>query len=283
MSCPSYLVIGHVSMDLAADYQIGGSFTYAAMTARNLGERVGGITSAGPDVDLAETLPGVDVIHMPSTITTTFQITYAGKRRRLLLRAVASNIGPEQVPEAWRAADIVHLAPIAQEVSPAIVSCFPRSFVGVTPQGWMRRWNDAGRISKAPWRDAEDILRRAQAVVLSEEDVLGGKRAIRRLADLAQVLVVTRGAAGADLYLQGKVCHFPAFAAREVDPTGAGDTFAAAFFVKLRHTGDPFQATHFANCVASFVVEAAGLRGVPTPEQIDERLKTQPAPTEPVS
>ena len=48
-----YLVVGHVCVDLVGEdrpgprpYVLGGSATYAALTARNLGQRVGVLTSA---------------------------------------------------------------------------------------------------------------------------------------------------------------------------------------------------------------------------------------------
>jgi sugar/nucleoside kinase (ribokinase family) len=64
----------------------------------------------------------------------------------------------------------------------------------------------------------------------------------------------------------------PGFPAVEVDPTGAGDVFAAAFLVRLQETEDPVQAARFANAVASFCVEGPGVAGIPTREQVEERL-----------
>jgi len=49
------------------------------------------------------------------------------------------------------------------------------------------------------------------------------------LARGVRAVVVKRGAAGATLYEASGTTALPAFAAEEVDPTGAGDTFAATF------------------------------------------------------
>jgi len=54
----------------------------------------------------------------------------------------------------------------------------------------------------------------------------------------------------------------------EVDATGAGDIFAAAFFVRLQRGADPWTAACFANCVAAQSVIRAGLAGTPTPDDI---------------
>jgi sugar/nucleoside kinase (ribokinase family) len=50
----------------------------------------------------------------------------------------------------------------------------------------------------------------------------------------------------------------PALPRAEVDPTGAGDVFAAAFLVRYHETGDALEAAAFAACAASCVVEGIG-------------------------
>ena len=50
----------------------------------------------------------------------------------------------------------------------------------------------------------------------------------------------------------------PSLPRPEVDPTGAGDVFAAAFLVRYQETGDPLEAAAFAACAASCVVEGVG-------------------------
>jgi sugar/nucleoside kinase (ribokinase family) len=62
--------------------------------------------------------------------------------------------------------------------------------------------------------------------------------------------------------------QFPAPPQPEVDPTGAGDVFAAAFFINLYETNDPWASARFANQVAALSITRAGLAGVPTPDEI---------------
>jgi sugar/nucleoside kinase (ribokinase family) len=54
-----------------------------------------------------------------------------------------------------------------------------------------------------------------------------------------------------------------------VDATGAGDIFAAAFFIRLHTTRDPWEAARFATQLAAYSVTRPGLEGVPTQEEID--------------
>ena len=56
----------------------------------------------------------------------------------------------------------------------------------------------------------------------------------------------------------------------EVDATGAGDIFAAAFFVRYLRTRDPWEATRFATLLASHSVARVGLNGIPTTAEIEQ-------------
>ncbi len=263
-----YLVIGHVTRDLVdGTFTVGGTVSYAARTVRALGCRVGVVTSASPDLDLSQVLDGALITRFPATTTTTFKNIYISDGRRQVLHTVAETLVPEMVPPNWRAA-IVHLGPVARECAPALVNAFGNAFVGVTPQGWMRRWDQAGRVSCCQWEEAEKLLARADAVVLSEEDVAGDEALVAQYAAQTRLLVVTRGAAGCTVYTGGQSRRFPAPAMPEVDPTGAGDIFAATFFVWLQRRGDPWMAARFANCVAARSVTRAGLSGTPSPEEV---------------
>jgi sugar/nucleoside kinase (ribokinase family) len=58
----------------------------------------------------------------------------------------------------------------------------------------------------------------------------------------------------------------------EVDPTGAGDIFAAAFFFRLHATRDPWEAARFATNLAALSVARVGLEGIPTAEEVQSCL-----------
>ena len=69
-----------------------------------------------------------------------------------------------------------------------------------------------------------------------------------------------------------EIMEGPAYPINEVDPTGAGDVFAAAFLTHLHKHGNPEQAIDFANCTASFSVEQAGIAGIPTTDMVLQRM-----------
>ncbi len=281
VSVPDYVLIGHVTRDVVGDgYVIGGTVTYAGLTARALGRSVGAVTSVGPEVDLRRELPGLQFQIRPSPVTTTFENVYHGGHRQQWIRAVAGSLDPALVPAGWRSAEIVHLAPLAEEFGSEMVRVFPRAqLLGITPQGWLRTWNSDGFVRRSAWNQPEEVLRASNAVVLSEEDVDGDWDVLRYYADVARLLVVTQGARGCTVFDRGHAWQVPAFPANEVDATGAGDVFAAAFFIGMLNDGDPIAAAHYANCVASFAVEALGTAGIPSPDDVANRLATKPAPS----
>jgi sugar/nucleoside kinase (ribokinase family) len=255
---------------------LGGTATYSALTARNMGARVGVHTSTAYEPGLVETLRGVMVARIPAEYTTCFVNEYRDGRRRQLIESVAENLTYEQLLPEWRNPPVVHLGPLNQEVDPGLITRFPRSLVGVTPQGWMRDWSgEEGVVQPVPWNDAERVLARADAVIISEHDV-GDRALIADWAARAKLLVVTKGERGCDVYHAGdEPYHSAAFkSAAEVDPTGAGDVFAGAFFWHLHSSnGDWRTAADWANCVASFAVEKRGVRGVPTLAEVEKRWR----------
>ncbi len=272
-----FLVIGAITRDLLADgsFTVGGTVTYSAVTARNLGLSAGIVTSADPSLDVGALLQGISLARRPSPVTTTFENIYHGRDRVQYIRDVAAPIASDDVPAAWRSASIVHLGPLAQELSPDILGLFGGdSLIGVTPQGWMRCWGQDRRVGHCPWESAQAILSRADALIFSREDVDFDAGAIHRYAQWARVMVVTQNWLGCTVYVRGeRPRNFPAFHAREVDPTGAGDVFAAAYLIRLKETGDPYVAAHFANCVAAFSVEGTGVTAIPTRAKVEARLR----------
>lgn len=271
---PDYLVIGHATQDVVHEggYRLGGTVTFSALMARRLGMQVGILTSAHSASDL-QALAEMDIIWLPAEHNTVFENVYTPSGRKQYLRSVATALTPADLPAEWRQAPIIHLGPVAQEVDPLFVGMFTNALVGVTPQGWLRCWDERGQVFPMALRQAEAILSAVGCVVLSLEDLGGDEGLLKQYIGMTRLLVQTRGVEGATVYYQGKSRRIPAYQAIEVDPTGAGDVFATAFLIRYHETQDPFAAAQFANCVASFVVEGPGTSTIPTRSQVEERLR----------
>lgn len=267
-----YLIIGHLTKDITPEGErLGGTAAYAALTARALGLRVGIVTSWGEELPLGP-LNSIPLVNLPAETSTTFENIYTASRRIQRIHAVAHSLDLFLVPEAWLTAPIVHLGPVAQEVSPGLIRRFKGSFIGLTPQGWLREWDSEGNVHPCEWPEATFVLSQATAAVVSVDDVGGDEQRIEEMASACPVLAVTEHARGVRLYWQGDVRRFPAPEVQEVDPTGAGDIFAAAFFARLYSTRDPWEAARFATRLAAYSVTRVGLEGVPTFEEIQESL-----------
>lgn len=253
-----YLAVGHIAQDVTpAGLRLGGTVAYAALTARALGLRAGIVTAAAAAA--LDDLRPVVLHRRPSPRSTIFENRYTPAGRIQTLHARAEPLTFAAVPAEWRSAPLVHLAPIAREVDPALASLFPDSFVGLTPQGWMRRWDESGRVTRGEWDEAGSLLESASAVVISLEDVGGEWGVVEGWAARARVLAVTQGDQGATVFWNGERRRFPAPPATVVDATGAGDIFAAALFVRLWQAGDAWDAARFAVALASDSVTRVGV------------------------
>ena len=265
-----YLAIGHVSLDVAAGgYQLGGGVSYSGLTAHALGCRVAIVTSASDTADLGP-LDALLVHRRPSDDSTVFENEYALDVRRQRLLARAAPLAMADIPEPWRQARLIHLAPVADEL-PLPDPAMPLVSAGLlccTPQGWLRGWGTDGLIHPLDWRRLIPPLSQMDAVALGWEDVDGQSEAVEALAAVVPVLVVTAGASGADLFVEGEHTHLAAPDANAIDPTGAGDILAAALFVGLLQQVDPVEATRRAVHLASLSVARAGMAAIPTPDEV---------------
>jgi len=279
---PNFVTVGHVTRDLqdgGPTWRPGGSVSYAASTAARLGRHAAVVTSCEDSLPLEGFFTGnVQVSRTDATATTTFwnEILVDGRRKQFV-SGKAERLDVEHVPFHWLDTQILLAAPVLDEVDPTMLGRFRRSLVGVVGQGWFRRWSGAADtpLGRGDLSVIEAIPP-VGAFLISDEDFEGG------LSDLAEVLegvtpiaVVTHGAAGADLFWNGEWLPVPAFRAKEADPTGAGDVFAAAFLVRLSETRDPVAAARFASAAASLSVEAIGpLNSAPSREDVERRIET---------
>ena len=272
---PDFLAIGHVTDDLRdGRSSTGGTAAYAALAASRLGMRSAVLTSCAGDVDFQMVLPGVEVVSLPSPVTMTFENTYEAGTRRQRIHKLADAISPDRLPRSWGRCPIVLLGLVANDVDPTFACAFPDSLLGISPQGWLRRWDSNGRVSRGNG-PAPGVVDRADVVVLSERDTESEGMTDDWMRDRA-VHVVTLGSNGAVMTWRGNRFKVPPYPAIEVDPTGAGDIFVAAYLISYYRNGDPFASALFASCAASLSVEADGLAGVPTAEQVQERIARFP-------
>jgi 1D-myo-inositol 3-kinase len=271
-----FLAIGTVSRDIAtadpttSDYELGGTVSFAAVTASRLGRRPVVVTRAGDDVDLSVLRGLADVHVLRSEHTTTFANLYTPEGRVQYCYTPSPPIAASDIPHQLRAPHIALLGPLANEVLPEVAAIFdPNTIVAAVPQGWMRRWNSDGRVYPTPWTATAEILPHLDALILSIEDIDGELHLVDEFLEHISLVVLTEYRDGSTVYRRNAAAEIeavpiPPRPAAELDPTGAGDIFATAFLLRLDETGDPLDAARYANITASFGVEGQGVTGIPT-------------------
>lgn len=252
---------------------LGGSASYAALAVRKLGWEAAVVTSAGADFDPARDLPGVSVFLRQAASTTRFTNLYdEDGTRRQVLSARADDIDLTPLPDEWRQPDVLLLGPVAGEIPPGTASAFEAGVVGAIAQGWLREFDPDGSVSPRDWPDPGRDLRGVHALFLSEHDLPQSGTRARDFLSYVPIVALTRGWEGLRLLTRDAVQEVPSLPREELDPTGAGDVFAAAFLVRYHEAGDALEAAAFAACAASCVIEGVGTASLGDRKEIERRL-----------
>lgn len=276
-----YVAIGHVTIDVIEDHpggrlsQPGGGAFYSALQAARLGLRTL-IVTKGVRVEIESMLAPyrkeLEVHVIAAQSTTTLATRGAGCGRFQCLRAWAGPIDEPLDGLLEAPAAIVHFAPVVRETSGE--TWMRGAFVGLTPQGLVRRWETDGRIhSTALERDM--LPRRIDAAVLSASERTACSPLLERAQNASgAVVAVTAGMAPIELQApDGRLRHIPAVAVEEVrDDLGAGDVFAAAFFVALQRGEPASAATRFASAAAAVKVAGVGPTAVGRLQDVERLL-----------
>jgi sugar/nucleoside kinase (ribokinase family) len=279
-----YTAVGHVTVDLMADgsRRPGGGAFYSALQAARLGRRTL-ILTRGVRAEIEQLLDpyrdelAVQVLDAPHT--TTLLTSGEGRARAQRVLAWAGEIGAAPAVDT----KILHLAPVARETGARTRG--QARFVGVTPQGLVRDWTQHDGRIVARALDRTLLPERCDALVLSEAErescaallastVPAAPGADRLPPADRPVIAVTHGDAPTELHLRdGATVHVEVpQVQRMCDDIGAGDVFAAAFFVALSDGEPPRQAAEFANAAAAVRVAAHGAGAVGDRAAVEARL-----------
>ena len=264
MSAPEFVAIGHVTLDHFGEVtRPGGAALYAAITAHRLGLSAAILTSHAVEFPLDALPTPIEIVGLEAPATTAFEHREARGGRALRVLGAARSLAAGDLPVDWRPAPLVLLAPVLQEVDPMLAAAFPDAAVGAEVQGWLRAVDRAGAVSPTHWKAPAATLGRLLVIFASGHDVLGQESQVTEWVQRVPLAVVTAGAAGAILYVNGDRYEVRPRKTREVDPTGAGDVFAATFLIHYDRTGDAWEAAEAATCAASLSVEGEGWSTVP--------------------
>ena len=271
---PSFLTIGHLCQDkIPQGFLPGGATAYGATVAQQLGLQPAILTSFGKDFQFENKFSTCLTKVIPSAKTTIFENKIVGDKRTQTLHQKASDINTTDLPEEWRSCPIIHLCPIADEVSLDFLNCFPKeSMVCVSPQGWMRQWDESGTVKPKRIEDWS-IFKEVDFLCISEEDIDFDWKLANEIATYCPFLVVTKGQHGLCLFHQNKKTDFPAFKTTAVDTTGAGDVLASSLVYFYYTFKDINKAILYAIATASIAVESTAMSFSLNYASIEERSR----------
>lgn len=262
-----FVAVGHVAVDIRNGRRVlGGAAAYGCRAASGLGLSTAMVTAVGEDFELFDPLAGIEIHFHRSGTSTSFENLYNGERRTQRLLGLAHPLLEQDLTVLdGRLAEnaVVLYCPLAGEVKAPFRRLAAQGLCGVAPQGLFRRWDADGTIYSTTWEEAPQQLGNADFVSLSLSDPPDMETFLHGVAGQVPVLAVTEGDRGARIYTRGGLHHVPAFRREPVDPTGAGDVFAASFLIALRQGKTPLESAQFASCAASFAVEQEGVGEVP--------------------
>ena len=269
-----FLSVGHVSWDITPRDRArripGGASAFAAVTARALGiESVAVVTSAAGDYPIDDVVAEGSVRLVPAASTTTFENRHDRHgRRHQRLEARAAELRLDDIPDDWRDPRVLFVGPLAQELPADCLDWFTPQVSCVVPQGWCRRWteplpSDVNVCSAPPagFADGWDVC------VVSEHETTADS--LDAWKQVAEVLVVTRGAQGAELHRRGEldpilVAPVTSDSVAEVgaETTGAGDVFAAVMAICIARGLDTFESAESASYWAALSTTEPGWLGI---------------------
>lgn len=284
---PEVVHIGSACRDVAPDdprgWRLGGGVTYAALTTARLGLRtaavigVDALASGAAELDLLRDA-GADLMLVPLAEGPIYHNveTPTGRVQTCVRPGIPLPI--PAFPDSWLAAPAWQLAPVAAEIRDDWAAAIPAdAYVAVAWQGFLRTLRAGERVTRREPRPSP-ILARADLVGVSHRDVDPDTpiAALTRLLRPGARLVVTRGHEGGLVVVVGgtdpdAVLHYRSLPSdRELDPTGAGDTFLSALVsTVVHHTlggrrgGRAHPEIRFAAAAGAIVVEGPGLTAVP--------------------
>ena len=204
--------------------------------------------------------------------------------RTLSILGVADPLPADLIPDDEP--QFILLGPILREIPLELVKNLRNRYsapILLDPQGLLRTLRDGEVLHEMSQAfvdiagystiiKANEVETRVATGIIPRQDPEAAVKALYRFG--CKIAVVTLAEAGSIIYDGQTIYPIPPYTTQALDPTGAGDTYAAGFIVKYLETSDDLTAVGcFASAVASVMVENTGPGFPLTRQEADRRAQ----------
>ncbi len=262
---PPLALVGNLSRDVVdgGPPRIGGGAFYAARALRAFGARASVLTRCSA-ADRAAFLPRIAAVGLPVRVlegaaTASFSFRYDGDQRIMQV---------DELGDPWRPEDVASVAPGAWvHVAPLLRSDFPAETLAALAHGRRLSLDGQGLVrsgTTGPLRlDSEfdpALLEHVSILKLADEEaeVLLGQVDEASVATLGvSEVIVTYGSRGSCVYAEGRAEEVGTLPVAR-DPTGSGDSFAAAYLAGRAAGHAPVPAARRATALVGALLAGRG-------------------------
>ena len=289
------VVVGHLSRDLIITPDtkreaLGGGTAYAMLAPALDAFAAGIVSKVGDDFEEEywNTLKSSGLVltglQKKGTISTRFVNKYDSEGNRVqIVDALAEQITPQDFPDSYRDAKIIHFSPLtAKELD---IECIKlaRSNAKITSidvQGYVRSIDNSGMVIRREWVERDEILSLVDVVKVHElelKQTVDGESELSAVSEILnlgpRIVLVTRDRRGSTIYTRNKQVTIPRVDADiKIDSTGCGDVYSIGFLLEYMRSSNLKQSGLFAATCSSFNVETIGPYNFPSRLDVERRM-----------
>ncbi|MHA1137207.1 MAG: carbohydrate kinase family protein [Candidatus Thorarchaeota archaeon] len=290
------VIVGHLSRDLIITPEtkreaLGGGTAYAMLAPALDAYNTGIVSKVGEDFEEEywNTLKSAGLnlagLSKVGTTSTRFVNKYDSEGNRVqIVEAVAEQITPDDFPDDYLDAKIIHFSPLtANELD---IDCIKlaRSSAKITSidvQGYVRSIDNSGMVIPRVWTERNEILSLVDVVKFHElelKQTIEGESELSAVSEILnlgpRIVLVTRDNRGSTIYTRNEQITIPLVnAGTQIDSTGCGDVYSIGFLLEYVQTSNLKQSGFFAATCSSFNCEMSGPYNFPSRLDIERRMK----------
>lgn len=283
------LTIGPVTKDIIKIHdntytQIGGASYYQVWTLHQLKKEVTAIITIGQDdCEMLKEFPDTAQVK-PIIKKQTMQYTniYNKKMERIQKAILPSNtITPQDIEDTkinLSEYKTVLISPLSKDdIPPETIEYLKNKNMTIvlSIQGYLRTTDTKNNVISRKWENKEQYLKNTDIITLDENEIKKAfnikeitnekiQKIIRKYN--LNTIIITKAEKGSDIYTHNNKTHIPAIETdKQIDPTGLGDTYIAAYISKI-NKNNIYEAGLYASITAKFKLEQKG------PLKIDKKI-----------